>query len=111
MTFGCNLMARKRLASTEILKPTHFSITIEQGFPTRGAKQHPRGCEMVIQIFLLHFCPVMLSSSCVNSSAQSVSNYSMPNARPSLQPETMRGYFFWEITSAIMVRKLRNLPA
>ena len=79
--------------------------------PLGGAKQHPRGCEMVIQIFLLHFCPVMLSSSCVNSSAQSVSNYSMPNARPSLQPETMRGYFFWEITSAIMVRKLRNLPA
>ena len=44
---------------------------------------------MVIQIFVLHFCPVMLSSSCANSSAQSVSNYSMPNARPSIQPETM----------------------
>ena len=44
---------------------------------------------MIIQIFVLHFCPVMLSSSCANSSAQSVSNYSMPNARPSIQPETM----------------------
>ena len=44
---------------------------------------------MVIQIFVLHFCPVMLSSSCANSSAQSVSNYSMPKARPSIQPETM----------------------
>ena len=68
---------------------------LEQGFPARGARtpwgarQHLRGCEMVIQIFVLHFCPVMLSSSCANSSAQSVSNYSMPNARPSIQPETM----------------------
>ena len=44
---------------------------------------------MVIQIFVLHFCPVMLSSSCANSSAQSVSNYSMPNAQPSIQHETM----------------------
>ena len=42
---------------------------------------------MVIQIFVLHFCPVMLSSSCANSSAQSVSNYSMPNAQPSIQPK------------------------
>ena len=33
-----------------------------------------QGCEMVIPIFVLHFCPVMLSSSCANSSAQSVSN-------------------------------------
>ena len=24
---------------------------LDQGFPTRGAKQRPRGCEMVIQIF------------------------------------------------------------
>ena len=62
---------------------------LTQGFPTRGARQHLWGCEMVIQIFVLHFCPVMLSSSCANSSAQSVSNYSMPNARPSIQPETM----------------------
>ena len=86
---------------------------------------------MVIQIFVLHFCPVMLSSSCANSSAKSVSNDSMPNARPSIQPETMlisrkKGqhtqfqprlqigddlFFVLEITPAIMVRKLRNLPA
>ena len=65
-------------------------ILLDQGFPTRGARQHLRGCEMVIQIFVLHFCPVMLSSSRANSSAQSVSKYSMPNARPSIQPETMR---------------------
>ena len=44
---------------------------------------------MVIQIFVLHFCTVMLSSSCANCSAQSVSNYSMPSAWPSIQPETM----------------------
>ena len=125
------------------LKLLYFALS--QGFPTRGARQHLRGCEMVIQIFVLHFCPVMLSTSGANSSAQSVSNYSMPNARPSIQPETMLiskkkvntrnfsldfkiglhldqgchiGYceigddlFFLEIISAIMVRKLRNLPA
>ena len=105
---------------------------------------------MVIQIFVLHFCPVMFSSSCANSSAQSVSNYSMPNARPSIQSKTMLiskkkvntcnfsldfkigphldqgchiGFckarslelvmtlFFSEITPAILVRKLQNLPA
>ena len=44
---------------------------------------------MVIQIFLLHYCTAMLSSSCANCSAQSVSNYSMTGARPSIQPETM----------------------
>ena len=53
-------------------------LPLDQGFPTRGARQHLRGCEMIIQIFVLHFCPVMLSSSCANSSAQSVFNYSMP---------------------------------
>ena len=47
------------------------------------------GCKMVIQIFVLHYCTVMLNSSCANGSAQSVSNYSMPSARPSIQPETM----------------------
>ena len=47
-----------------------------------------QGCEMVIQIFVLHLCPVMLSSSRANSSAQSVSNNSMPNSRLSIQPET-----------------------
>ena len=31
----------------------------------------------------------MLSSFCANCSAQSVSNYSMPSARASIQPETM----------------------
>ena len=35
------------------------------------------------------FCTVMLSSSCANSSAHAVSNYSMPSARPSFQPGTM----------------------
>ena len=35
------------------------------------------------------FCTVMLSLSCANCSAQSVSNYSMPCARSSIQPETM----------------------
>ena len=44
---------------------------------------------MVIQIFVLHFCTVMLNSSCANCSAQSVSNYSVPSARPSIHPETM----------------------
>ena len=48
-----------------------------------------QGCEMVIQIFVLHFCTVMLSSSCANCSAQSVSYYTMPSARPLIQPETM----------------------
>ena len=62
---------------------------------------------MVIQIFVLHFCPVMLSSSCANSSAHSVSNYSMPNARPQIGDDL----FFLEIASAIMVRTLWNLPA
>ena len=49
----------------------HYALV--QGFPTRGARQHLRGCVMVIQIFVLHFCPVILSSSRANSSAQSVS--------------------------------------
>ena len=44
-------------------------------------------CEMIIQIFVLHYCTVMLSSSCANCSAQSVSNYSMPSKRP--LPEMM----------------------
>ena len=44
---------------------------------------------MVIQIFMLYYCTVMLSSSCANCSAKSVSNYSMPSARPSIQPETL----------------------
>ena len=44
---------------------------------------------MVIQIFVLHYCTVMLSSSYANCSAQSVSNYTMPSARASIQPETM----------------------
>ena len=68
----------------------YHDFALNQGFTTRGARQHLRGCEMVIQIFVLHFCPDMLSSSRANSSSQSVSNYSMPNARPSIQPETMR---------------------
>ena len=51
------------------------------GFPTRGAKQHLRGCEMVIQTYMLHYCTVMLSPSCANCFAQSVSNYYMPSAR------------------------------
>ena len=62
---------------------------IEQRFPTRGART-PWGCEMVIQILVLHFCPVMLSSLCANSSAQPVFNYRKPNKRPSIQPKTMR---------------------
>ena len=37
---------------------------------------------MAIQIFVLHYCTLMLSSSCTNCSAQSVSNYSMPSAGP-----------------------------
>ena len=44
---------------------------------------------MVIQIFVWHFCTVMLSLSCANCSAQSVRNYSMPSARSSIQPEMM----------------------
>ena len=44
---------------------------------------------MVIQIFVLHYCTVMLSSSCANCSAQFVSNCSMLGARPSIQPEMM----------------------
>ena len=44
---------------------------------------------MVIQIFVLHYCTVMLNSSCANCSAQLVSNYSVPSAQPSIQPETM----------------------
>ena len=44
---------------------------------------------MVIQVFVLHYCIVMLSLSCVNCSAQSVSNCSMPTAWPSFQPEMM----------------------
>ena len=38
-------------------------------------------------IFVLHYCTVMLSSSCANCSAQSVSNYTMPSARASIQPK------------------------
>ena len=48
-----------------------------------------QGREMVIQIFVLHYCAVILSSSCTNCSTQSVSNYSMSSARPSIQPEMM----------------------
>ena len=44
---------------------------------------------MVIQIFVLHYCAVMLNSSCANCSAQSVSNCSMPSARSSIHPEMM----------------------
>ena len=54
--------------------------------PLGGARQHLRECEMVIQFFVLLFCTVMLSLSCANCSAQSMSNYS---ARPSIQPQTM----------------------
>ena len=57
--------------------------------PLGGARQHLRECEMVIQFFVLLFCTVMLSLSCANCSAQSMSNYSMPSARPSIQPQTM----------------------
>ena len=42
---------------------------------------------MVIQIFVLYYCTVMLSSSCANCSAQSVCNHSMPSARSLIQPE------------------------
>ena len=66
-----------------------YFVGLIQGFPTRDATQHLRGCEMVIRIFVMHYCTVMLSSSCVNCSAQSVSNYSMPSVRPSIQPEMM----------------------
>ena len=65
------------------------NLHLEQGFPTRGARQHLRVCEIVIQIFVLHYCTVMLSSSCANCSAQSVCNYSMPGARLSVQPEML----------------------
>ena len=34
-----------------------------QGFPTRGAKQHLRGCKMVIQTLVLHYCITVLSCS------------------------------------------------
>ena len=44
---------------------------------------------MVIQILVLHYCTVMLSSSCANCSTQLVSNYSMRSARASIQSETM----------------------
>ena len=44
---------------------------------------------MVIQIFMSHYCTVMLSSSCANCFAQFVSNYSMPSARFSIYPEMM----------------------
>ena len=44
---------------------------------------------MVIQIFVLRYCTVMLSSSCANCSALFVSNYSMHSAWPSIQPEMM----------------------
>ena len=44
---------------------------------------------MVIQIFVLHDCAVMLSSSCANCSAQSVCNFSMPSAQPSIQLKMM----------------------
>ena len=72
------------------LKPELNSFRfVDQEFTIRGAKQHVRECEMVIKIFVMHYCTVMLSSSCANCSAQSVSNYSMPSARPSIQPETM----------------------
>ena len=57
--------------------------------PLEGAKQHLRGCEMIIQVFVLHCCTVMLSSFCASCSAQSVSNYSMTSARPSIRPEMM----------------------
>ena len=40
---------------------------------------------MVIQIFVLYYYTFMLSSSCANCSAQSVSNYSMPGAWPSIE--------------------------
>ena len=46
-------------------------------------------CKMFIQIFALHYCTIMLSSSCANCSAQSVSNWSMSGARSSIQPEMM----------------------
>ena len=38
---------------------------------------------MVTQVFVLHYCTVMLSSSWADCSAQSVSSYSMPGARSS----------------------------
>ena len=38
-------------------------MNLDQGFPTRGAKQHLRGCEMVIQTFGLHYCITVLSCS------------------------------------------------
>ena len=37
---------------------------------------------MVIQIFVLLYCSVMLSSSCANCSALSVSNYNMHSEWP-----------------------------
>ena len=69
------------------------------------------------------FCVALLSGhtqSRANSSAQSVSNFSMPNARPNSARNDARSvmiffilfyFIFLEITSAIMVRNLRNLLA
>ena len=42
---------------------------------------------MVIKIFLLHYCTAVLSSSCANCPALSVSNYSLPSAWPPIQPK------------------------
>ena len=70
-------------------------LILEQGFPTRGVctpwwcKAASSGYEMVIQIFVLHYCIVMLSLFCANHSAHSVSNYSMPSAQSSIQPKMM----------------------
>ena len=44
---------------------------------------------MAIQIFVLHYCTIMLSSSCANCSAVSVSNCSMLGAQSLIQPEMM----------------------
>ena len=79
----------KRFSILATARSSFHLYLLERGFPTRGARQHLRGCEMVIQIFVLHYCTVMLISSCAHCSAQSVSNYSMPGARSSIQPEMM----------------------
>ena len=44
---------------------------------------------MLIQIIVLHYCTVMLSSFCANCSAQSASNYSMSGTRSLIQSEMM----------------------
>ena len=76
-----NLNAFQALISCAALSAASRFL-LEQRFPNQG-------CAMVIQIFVLHYSTIMLSSSCAKCSAQYVSNYIMTSARPSMQHEMM----------------------